>query len=338
MGDSVNIQNLLQAGYFTTSRSRSRSPRQDELHQEQDYRSVGRSCDDRYDYDSPYDRPRRSPSPIRLPPPPSRTVPRSRPTPPRPTVDDEVSILNKEPAYTKTVASEEEAASRGDVDQAQTIMEVHEFNPERRFVILDDESATNISGDKSDSVKEDTGAGPKVTEDSKPDIPSDKSAEQHPRARSAGLSPPPSSGRRRSRHDLPVLETEFSDRQYTEHHRSRSAVNGPRPDYFNPSRSSRFYGDQLLSPDLTKQSSRGREDGYYGADYRDRPRETVRHSVRVSSTKAYEFDRQRQRSSQSRLLFDFFSGNPVLQTSPGFFERIPGFFERIHEVLDTHLS
>ncbi|EGX96715.1 hypothetical protein CCM_01373 [Cordyceps militaris CM01] len=311
MADSVNIQNLLQAGYFTTSRSRSKSPNQEEVDQCPDPRRLVQPRDD-YDYDSRYDRQRRSPSPIRLPPPPSLTRPaaasRSKPVPPRPTVDDEDSILDKEHGYTKTVLPEEEAASKGDADQAQTIMEVHEFNPERRFVLLDDESATSTDGDRSDSVEEKVDPRPKSTENSKAAARSGDANQHSPRSRSAGLSPPPPpppTGRRRSRQDLPVLETELSDRQYTEHHRSRSAVNGPRPDYFNPSQSSRAYGDQLLSPDFTKHSSRGRDDGYYGREHRDRSREKRRsrispeNSARRSDT-ASEYRAPRRTSSIDR--------------------------------------
>ena len=35
-------------------------------------------------------------------------------------------------------SSDEEPQSRGDIDQNPIIMEVHEYNPERRFVILND--------------------------------------------------------------------------------------------------------------------------------------------------------------------------------------------------------
>ncbi len=274
MGDAINIQNLLQAGYFTTSRSRSKSPSHDLPEQDQDPRRTERPRDD-YGYEPRYDQPRLSPEPIRLPPPPSHasTASRRSPAPPPPTVDDEDSILRKEHGYTKTIVPEEDAASRGDIDQAHAIMEVHEFNPERRFVILDDEPATSTSGDKSDSAEERAETRPKSTGNSKSADRPDATRKYHRRAPSADLSPPVATGRRRSRQDLPVLETEFSDRQYAEHHRSRSAVNGPRPDYFNPSRSSRIYGDQLLSPEIMKQSSRGKEEGYYGGDYRDRPRE-----------------------------------------------------------------
>ncbi|TQV99302.1 proteinrelated to ser/arg-related nuclear matrix protein [Cordyceps javanica] len=308
MGDPVNIQNLLQAGYFTTSRSRSKSPSHDRLDHDEDTRRVTRSHDD-YDFESRYDRPRLTPSPIRLPPPPqhARTASRSKPAPPRPTVDDEDSILDKEHGYTKTIAPEEEAASRGDVDQAQTILEVHEFNPERRFVILDDEPPTAVSGDKSDSVEEKADSRLKPKETTKQEARSDESSQHHRRARSSDLSPPrpPPTGRRRSRQDLPVLETEFSDRRYAEHHRSRSAVNGPRPDYFNPSRSSRPYADQLLSPDITKQTSRGREAGYYGGEYRDRPRDkrysriSPENSARRSET-ASEYRVPRRTNSTDR--------------------------------------
>ncbi|KAJ6790162.1 hypothetical protein PWT90_05622 [Aphanocladium album] len=272
MSDSINIQNLLQAGYFKTSRSRSKSPGYDELEHDQDRSRVERPRDD---YQPRYERQQPNLEPIRLPPPPShsRTPSRGRPAPPRPTVDDEDSILNKEHGYTKTIVPEEEAASKGDVDQVQTLMDVHEFNPERRFVILDDDPATSTSGDKTDSSEEKPDTRNNTPDNSKPSSRPEEPRKYHHRAPSAGLSPAPPTGRRRSRQDLPVLETEFSDRRPPEHHRSRSAVNGPRPDYFNPSRPSRPYGDTLLSPEIMKQSSRGRDESYYGGEYRDRPRD-----------------------------------------------------------------
>ncbi|OAA77614.1 hypothetical protein LEL_04437 [Akanthomyces lecanii RCEF 1005] len=307
MGDSVNIQNLLQAGYFKTSRNRSKSPGYDHLDQDEEPRRVGRSRDD-YDYEKRHDRPRLSPSPIRLPPPPAhaRAASRSRSAPPRPAVDDEDSILKKEHGYRKTPPPEEEAASRGDADQEHVIMEVHEFNPERRFVILDDdEPATSTIGGKPNSSEQNAESRPKSNENLKPEAFPDGSSKYHRRAPSAGLSPTPPTGRRRSRQDLPVLETEFGERRHTEHHRSRSAVNGPRPDYFNPSRSSRPFGDQLLSPEIMKQTSRGKEETYYGGEYRDRPREkrysrtNLENSAKRSDT-ASEYRTPRRTSSTDR--------------------------------------
>lgn len=275
MGDSINIQNLLQAGYFKTSRNRSKSPGYDHLDQDEEPRRVGRSRDD-CEFEKRHERPRLSPSPIRLPPPPAhaRAASRSRSAPPRPAVDDEDSILKKEHGYRKSTPSEEEAASRGDADQEHVIMEVHEFNPERRFVILDDdEPSTSTIGDKPDSSEQSAESRSKSTANLRPEARPDESSQYRRRAPSPGHSPTPSTGRRRSRQDLPVLETEFGERRHTEHHRSRSAVNGPRPDYFNPSRSSRPFGDQLLSPEIMKQTSRGKDESYYGGEHRDRPRE-----------------------------------------------------------------
>lgn len=290
MGDTVDIQNLLQAGYFKSSRSRSKSPAIDQLGVVEDTYRPERSRNDV----NPRARPRDSPSPIRLPPPPThnRAGSRSRPSPPPPTVDDEDTIITKEHGYCRTVIPEEEASSRGDADQNPAIMEVHEFNPERRFVIIDDDQAAVANGDSSDFVDEKSNPIPPKPSNSPPAPRPSDPVPHHRRAPSDGLSPP-STGRRRSRQDLPVLDTELCDHRQAEHHRSRSAVNGPRPDYFNsyrPSRPSRQYGDQLLSPDIMKQSSRGREEDYYSGEYRDRPREkrysriSPEHSTRRSET------------------------------------------------------
>ncbi|KAJ4145480.1 hypothetical protein LMH87_004329 [Akanthomyces muscarius] len=267
MGDSVNIQNLLQAGYFKTSRNRSKSPGYDHLDQDEEPRRVGRSRDD-YDYEKRHDRPRLSPSPIRLPPPPAhaRAAFRSRSGPPRPAVDDEDSILKKEHGYRKTPPPEEEAASRGDADQEHVIMEVHEFNPERRFVILDDdEPATSTIGGKPNSSEQNAESRPKSNENLKPEACPDGSSKYHRRAPSAGLSPTPPTGRRRSRQDLPVLETEFVwenrqrdqalclQREYHHGQESQNFVQSPLP---YPEEDV-FHVDPLSVPRDAKRSANG---------------------------------------------------------------------------------
>ena len=219
--------------------------------------------------------PRQRPS--RSNPPPRRAYP------PAPRVDDEDIILGKEYGTVKLAPPEEDANSRGEVDQNPVIMDVHEFNPERRFVIIDDETKPRETPEevKVDRPSDET-TKPIPTE---PRQPNNDEGRLKPEAQSApALSSQPRrpvfERRRSSRQDLPTLDTELGDRREAEHHRSKSAVNGPRPDYFSP-RTSRQFGDNLLSPDVIKHGSNGREQSYYvpaserdAYSARDRPRDS----------------------------------------------------------------
>lgn len=71
---------------------------------------------------------------------------RSKPPPP-PTVEDEEISLRREHGSVVSGPSEEDAPSKGDVDQNPVIMEVHEYNPERRFVILTGSSSASEGGE-----------------------------------------------------------------------------------------------------------------------------------------------------------------------------------------------
>ncbi|PHH91224.1 hypothetical protein CDD83_1274 [Cordyceps sp. RAO-2017] len=176
---------------------------------------------------------------------------RRRPYPPPVSVEDEADSLAREHG---SVASDrgfdEEPPSRGDVEQQPIMLEVHEHNPERRFVILNDSPNAPVESaqarnaesrahkanemDEVDKHKANAGKGYEPTEH-----------RQRPRADSAN----PELDRPRIRPDLPPLDVDA--RRPPEHYRSRStaAADASRPDYFS-SRQSRPHGDQLLSPDV----------------------------------------------------------------------------------------
>lgn len=258
----------------------------------------------------------------------SRPVSKKRqPPPPKPRVDDEDDILSQELGSCKLVVAEEEPGSRGDIDQPTLIEDVHEFNPERRFVFVsgDEPSATEnkepvaepkkekeaeVRSDKKPADKVDpvTKTPPSVNRDRGNDKPrSDRSSprpkdESRPRRDSSPkrprekepssrrypdssprnsdderLNPRPNTERRRSRQDLPVIDTTLlDDRRQPEHHRSRSAVSATRPDYFSPKQTR--YGEQMLSPDVIKHGTNGREQVSYSylsssGNYRGGPRD-----------------------------------------------------------------
>ncbi|KAF4509588.1 hypothetical protein G6O67_003746 [Ophiocordyceps sinensis] len=70
---------------------------------------------------------------------------RRRPFPPPASVEDEAESLAREHGTsTLQSTSDEETPSRGEIDQHPVIMEVHEYNPERRFVMLNDPPPASI--------------------------------------------------------------------------------------------------------------------------------------------------------------------------------------------------
>lgn len=144
------------------------------------------------------------------------------------------------------------------------MMEVHEYNPERRFVIFNDSSKasvdaamTNPTASKApmmnqpqDSAQLDAYCGgtrepPRASDQSKPD------------------SARPGLERRRSKQQLPPLATDDPPRGPPEHRRSQSTTiaDASRPSYFSP-RMSRPSGDQLLFPDVIQTGPGNRDKGW----------------------------------------------------------------------------
>ncbi|RDA86607.1 hypothetical protein CP532_5990 [Ophiocordyceps camponoti-leonardi (nom. inval.)] len=79
---------------------------------------------------------------------------RRRPTRPQPaSVEDEADSLAREHGRPSPgIGSQQETPSRGEIDQYPVILEVHEYNPERRFVILNDTSADVTQSSKNTRV------------------------------------------------------------------------------------------------------------------------------------------------------------------------------------------
>jgi hypothetical protein len=201
-------------------------------------------------------------------PPPTRSF--TRPPPP-PSVEDEADALAKEYGSPSVLSvAHEEPQSKGDVDQFPVMLEVHEHNPERRFVILTNSSpGSETDGDDKPSSAP-TPKKPEVTADTQPseaNIGRKYNAET-PRPSSRhherGYSGQPPLERRKSRQDLPRLDTEFQTEAPSPHHRrARSGTSTSRPDGY-PSHQSRPSGDTLLTPDVMKHGTGRREKVYHG--------------------------------------------------------------------------
>ncbi|KAL6910898.1 hypothetical protein GGI43DRAFT_391443 [Trichoderma evansii] len=245
MNDS--IENMLQTGYFRTSRAK-----------------HGYSAS----VDSPL-RPVRSSTPPE--PPVSRLAPRyyddipycRSSNPPPPTVEDEVDSLAKEFGSCLQPVVDEEPQARGEVDQQPVLEEVFEYNPERRFVIVPGATTSSVpecgTEDKASKDKD------KFRQKKKVPVSTSPSPEAHNRRKiiesedvksdRLGTSVPELQ-RRGSRQELPRLETDMNENRAPSHHRSKSAVNAPRPEF---TQTHRKYGEEYLSPQVTKHGSSGRD-------------------------------------------------------------------------------
>ncbi|KAJ9137356.1 hypothetical protein NKR19_g8272 [Coniochaeta hoffmannii] len=187
--------------------------------------------------------------------------------PPPPSVEDEVESLAREHGSTiVSGTSDEDPKFPGDVEQFPILQEVHEFNPERRFVLVSDSkpaSEVGVSGDdtRKNPVKEEYEAN---TCRKYIVVPSDDESAKEPGKR-------PGLEKRRSRQELPRIDTGVEQEQQPggsrrNRDRSRSATHADNQghDYFDRPREAQTAGDGLLSPVITsKYSSKGRDRAYY---------------------------------------------------------------------------
>ncbi|TVY12975.1 hypothetical protein LARI1_G008454 [Lachnellula arida] len=240
-----NINELLTQGFFTTRRGKSPSKptAPTTLPRESSFLSTP-------SYEAPRDR--------------SRSRTRRRP-PPRPTVEDEVVSLARE--YSRTARHPSyEPPLRGNIDQVPIILEADvtkteaarlqaqpipkntDDNPEKRFVLIpksDTYSPNEEDGPKSKGKNADTSQTPKleVKRDEKKDT-----------------LPKPPITRRRSRLDLPSLETKIPKDIPPQYRRSASSYTSTPKDHDGTLKTQGSRpSESFLSPDV----SRGKD--YFGS-------------------------------------------------------------------------
>ncbi|PTB67936.1 hypothetical protein BBK36DRAFT_1194321 [Trichoderma citrinoviride] len=254
MSNSLDIQNMLQTGYFTTSRAKHGYSA-----------STGSAMSSMRSSESP------EPPVSRLAPRYYDDIPyRRRSFLPSPTVEDEVDSLAKEFRGRVELVAEEEPQSRGEVDQQPLMLEVHEYNLERRFVIVPGSSKSSTS----ESGAEDGASREKLRQEKEKKKEKRKaSASTSPEAYTRTSNEPetvdpnrlngtaPKLEKRGSRQELPKLETDVNEKRVPSHHRSKSAASAPRPEEFT--QAYRKYGEEYLSPQVTKHGPNGRDKTYY---------------------------------------------------------------------------
>ncbi|KAG5949023.1 hypothetical protein E4U53_006066 [Claviceps sorghi] len=265
MGDALNIENLLTTGYFTTSRARSTDPPASP--QAPPFPRNARPASN----PPPVPAHGQIPRTVHLAPAP----PSKKNFPPPVTVEDEtVSLAREHGSPRPSVDSEADPPSRGEVDQSPIIIEVHQHNPERRFVIVPEDAKDQPPiAEKTANAER-----PPRTEKAHGHRDQPSRSQQAPEsngakdANDADLSRPEFE-RRRSRHDLPPIDTQLDSRHAHHHHRTRSAAPRPSPDHFDH-RQSRPHGDQFLSPDKMSNGpgSKTREKTYPGRTQSSAPR------------------------------------------------------------------
>ncbi|KAG6006256.1 hypothetical protein E4U21_007219 [Claviceps maximensis] len=310
MGDAFNIEKLLNTGYFTTSRARSTDPRPPSPQAPSAPRNT---------------RPTSNPPPVpahgHIP----RTVhlapapPPKKSLPPPVTVEEEIVSLAKEHGSPRpSLDSQADPPSRGEVDQNPIIIEVHQHNPERRFVIVPEDAK-----DQKDQ--------PPITEktahvEDYPRTPAVASADdqrdQSSTSRQAFTSNETTDGldtdslrsefeRRKSKQDLPPIDTELDSRHARHHHPTHSAAPRASPDYVD-ARHSRPHGDQLLSPDKISHDPgpKTRE-----KVYPDRTQSSALYGARSPSRTGRQFeDRNRDRDRDNGSERDHHSHNRASST------------------------
>ncbi|KAL6854224.1 hypothetical protein J3F83DRAFT_755163 [Trichoderma novae-zelandiae] len=253
MSNSLDIQNMLQTGFFTTSRAKHGYSA-----------STGSAMPPMRSSESP------EPPVSRLAPRYYDDIPyRRRSFLPSPSVEDEADSISKEFGSRVELVTEEEPQSRGEVDQQPLMLEVHEYNPERRFVLVPGSSKPGTS----ESGPEDGASGDKLRQEKEKKKEKKKaSGSPSPEAHNRTAQEPekvdsdrlngtvPKLERRRSRQDLPRLETDVNENWVPSHHRSKSAASAVRPEF---AQTHRKYGEDYLSPQVTKHGPSGRDKAYY---------------------------------------------------------------------------
>ena len=180
------------------------------------------------------------------------------PRAPPPFVEDEAESLAREHAPSTSTTPEEEIPSRGDVEQHPVLLEVHEHNPERRFVIVP--NANENDGIAAETIEANTSKEKQdIPREAPP--PSNEPRKHEPVFDDHLSADRPALNRRKSRQDLPPLDTHVESGRSQRRSRAHSAV-GPRPDGFSAQPSGQ-YRDDMLSPEYVKHGSSRRDKAYY---------------------------------------------------------------------------
>ncbi|KAK1977625.1 hypothetical protein LZ30DRAFT_252271 [Colletotrichum cereale] len=257
MNESRNIEDLLQTGFFTTSRAK--TPKT----------TDAPAVPPHVSNTSNILRPASNPDPfvLRSYDAPLRITHR-RHFPPPPSVEDESEALLKEHGSVVSASADDVPPSRGHADQYPIIMEVHEHNPERRFVLIPKSASGTEDEDSADDARRSSNEShtPKYA-------PSGDYEANTGRKYRAPLTEDrdgvkrPDLEKKRSRQDLPRLETDVGkeDARPHKHERTKSAtrVEQQSSDYLPPHNDKRQPGEPLLSPQVIKHATGGREKAYY---------------------------------------------------------------------------
>ncbi|KAI0840075.1 hypothetical protein F5Y06DRAFT_247498 [Hypoxylon sp. FL0890] len=242
----VDIDTFLRQGYWPNSRAKSPDSR---------FNSSTPSSQSSYV----------SVTPRKLP----SNIGRPRTHPPPPSVEDETESLAKEYKFSVPTVPGEEPIHRGDPDQYPILLPVHEYNPERRFVLV------STSDEPSDNVKRlprqpksrgpepepeptsyEANTGRKYDAHTRHDEESEKKRDAHPNGE-----------KRRSKPDhLPTIVTDLGPEppsHETKRPKSTARSEKDADDYFSPRLSSRLQAGTMLSPDVIEHASRGRDRAYY---------------------------------------------------------------------------
>ncbi|KAK2019662.1 hypothetical protein LZ32DRAFT_642989 [Colletotrichum eremochloae] len=281
MNESRNIEDLLQTGFFTTSRAK--TPKTYGIpepvlpampHSSMSYTS------DRSSTDAPAVPPHVSNTSNILRPAsnPDLFAPRSydplvritrrRHFPPPPSVEDESEALLKEHGSVVSASADDEPPSRGDADQYPIIMEVHEHNPERRFVLIPKSASGTEDEDSADDAKRSSSGSRTPKYASNGDYQANTGRKYRaPLTEDQEGVKRPDLEKKKSRQDLPRIETDVGkeDARFQKHERTKSAtrIEQQSSDYFSPHNDKRQPDETLLSPQVIKHATGGREKAYY---------------------------------------------------------------------------
>ncbi|KAL0943761.1 ser arg-related nuclear matrix protein [Colletotrichum truncatum] len=293
MNEPRDIEDLLQNGYFKTSRAKTPKPSDTEPPAVPPHNSSIT----RTNYNPDPQIPRFFDAPLRLS--------HRKNYPPPPSVEDETASLLREHGSIVS-ASSDEPPSRGDAEQHPIIMEVHEYNPERRFVIVPKSASEKGDEDSSDDAKSSYSGGPRSGKQAVNGDYEANTGRKYHTSRADDMDSPkrPELEKRKSRQDLPRIETDVTTEQprTKRHERTKSAtrVEQQPSDYFSKY-DKRQPNETLLSPQVIKHATGGREKVYYDYSQAGRngvPRPQRSHS-NLADQRRFDDNYTRQTSSSN---------------------------------------